>query len=255
MVKRTFLLFWILFFSGCAINHQEKAREILQTHGATSLRYDYKKIVENLIIYKEKLDMRNPKNFDKNMQSKIYNDMRNFHNSLQIDYNGVTLKTYDDYLKVAFDKEHTVPDRNDFLILGLYKLIWESYKIADGHQVTTLTYNEEAFKKLYYYLEVVKWKIKTDKDKNGNFLFLTWQNNWQSELNAKLNLGQKLSVPLIENLPSIKSQKENLLSPSNFNFEVILSQIIFHVKNSARIIGKEPVDVGIDTMIGLVLFL
>lgn len=102
---------------------------------------------------------------------------------------------------------------------------------------------------------MIKWKVKTAKDKNDHYLFLTWQNNWQVEFNNKLHSGQSPSWELIENLSTIKNHKESILDPSNFNFEIILSQIIFQVKNSARVIGKEPVDIGIEAMISLVLFL
>jgi len=158
-------------------------------------------------------------------------------------------------LRIAFDKNSNIPDRDDFLIIGLYKLIWETYKVGDGHQITTLTYDQEAFTKLYYYLEVIKWKVKTAKDKNDNYLFLTWQNNWQVEFQNRLHAGEQPSWEMLQNLAYIKSHKESISDPSNFNFEILLSQIIFQVKNSARLIGKEPVDIGIDAMISLVLFL
>lgn len=61
MLKLLFLLS-ILLFSGCTTN-QEKLGEVLQSHGATTLRRDFKKISEYLVTYKEKLDLRNPKAF------------------------------------------------------------------------------------------------------------------------------------------------------------------------------------------------
>ncbi|WP_263834012.1 hypothetical protein [Sulfurospirillum oryzae] len=256
MVRLCFFL--VFFLCGCATtntNPQEKIGEVLQSHGAASLHYDYSKVIENLITYKEKLDLRNPKSYSKESQSFILNEMRTSKNSIRMKYNGVSLKSYDDYLRIAFDKNSNIPDRNDFLIIGLYKLIWETYKIGEGHQITTLTYDQEAFKKLYYYLEVVKWKVKTAKDKNDNYLFLTWQNNWQVEFQNRAHAGEQPSWEMIQNLAFIKNHKESILDPSNFNFEVLLSQIIFQVKNSARVIGKEPVDIGIEAMISVVLFL
>lgn len=253
------LCFFLVFFLyGCATtttNPQEKIGEVFQSHGAASLHYDYNKVIENLITYKEKLDLRNPKNYSKESQNFIINEMRTSMNSIRMKYNGAYLQSYDDYLRIAFDKNSNIPDRNDFLIIGLYKVIWETYKIGEGHQITTLTYDQEAFKKLYYYLEVIKWKVKTAKDKNDNFLFLTWQNNWQVEFQNRLHTGEQPSWEMIQNLAFIKNHKESILDPSNFNFESLLSQIIFQVKNSARLIGKEPVDIGIDAMISVVLFL
>lgn len=256
-MKHNFLfsLLALFFFVGCATSNQDKVNEVLQTKGATALNYDFKKIVEYLIAYKEKLDLRNPTAYSQSSRELILNEMRTAKNTIRMRYNGNYLKTYDDYLRIAFDKNVTVPERNDFLILGLYKLVWESYKIGEGHQITTLSYDQETFKKLYYYLEVVKWKIKTAKDNNGKYLFLTWQNNWQVELQNRLLTGQTTSYQMIEQLPSIQTHRESILDPSNFNFEILLSQIIFHTKNSARLIGNEPVDIGIEAMISLVLFL
>lgn len=246
----------LVLFSGCTSpQSQEKVGEVFQTKGAAALHYDFKKNIDNLILYKEKLDLRNPSAYNKESKNFIINEMRSENNTIRMKYNGNALKGYDDYLRIAFDKNPNITDRNDFLILGIYKLLWESYKIGEGHQLTTLTYDEQTFKKLYYYLEVIKWKIKTGKDSNGKYLFITWQNNWQIELNTKLNTGATPSWVLIESLSSIKNQKESIFDPSNFNFEVLFSQMIFQVKNSARLIGKEPLDVGIDAMISLVLFL
>jgi len=255
MNRLCFFLVFLLYGCTTTTTPQEKMGEVLQSRGAAALHYDYTKVIENLILYKEKLDLRNPKNYAKETQNYILNEMRTSKNSIHMKYNGVYLKTYDDYLRIAFDKNSNIPDRDDFLIIGLYKLIWETYKVGDGHQITTLTYDQEAFNKLYYYLEVIKWKVKTAKDKNDNYLFLTWQNNWQVEFQNKLHAGEQPSWEMLQNLAYIKSHKESISDPSNFNFEILLSQIIFQVKNSARLIGKEPVDIGIDAMISLVLFL
>lgn len=216
---------------------------------------DFKKISENLITYKEKLDLRNPKGFSKEAKESIIHEIKLTRNTLSITYNGKKLKTYDDYLRVAFDKNSAVVERNDFLIVGLHKLLCETYQIDKGHQITTLSYQQEAFKRLYYYLEVIKWKIRTAKDKEGNYLFVTWQNNWQIELAQKIAKGVRPSWEMIENLPSIKMQKETIFDPSNPNFEVLMNHMIDHVKNSARIVGDEPIDIGIDAMISFVLFL
>jgi hypothetical protein len=256
MNPRTLLALFVLFvFVGCTTPNQDKVTEVLQTKGATALHYDFKKIVEELIVYKEKLDLRNPNAYSKTSREYILNEMRTEKNTIRMRYNGNYLKTYDDYLRLAFDKNANIPERNDFLILGLYKLVWESYKIGEGHQITTLNYDQETFKKLYYYLEVVKWKIKTAKSANGHYLFLTWQNNWQVELQNRLLTGELTSYRNIEQLPSIQSKSESILDPSNFNFEVLLSQMIFHAKNSARLVGNEPTDIGINAMISLVFFL
>ncbi|MDD2384496.1 MAG: hypothetical protein PHN18_09935 [Sulfurospirillaceae bacterium] len=248
------LLVLFVLSTGCA-THQEKVSEVLQSHGATQVNRDYKSLLSLLVQYKEKLDLRNPSHYSKTQKAYIYNNLQQSRNTIRINYNNTYLKTYDDYLRIAFDKNPNINDRNDFLILGLHKLIWETYQRDKGHQLTTLSYQKEEFKRLYYYLEVIRWKIRTAKDTNGNYLFITWQNNWQIELEKKIKQGNLPSWQMIENLPSLLNNTEMLYSPSNFNFEVLLSQMIFHVKNSARIIGEEPVDIGIQTMITFALFL
>jgi len=244
----------LFFFLGC-VSTQEKLTEALQSKGASSLHRDFKKLSSNLIAYKEKLDLRNPKAFSKEAKQSIIHEISLTRNTLAITYNGVKLRTYDDYLRVAFEKNTPVVERNDFLIVGLHKLMCETYQIDKGHQITTLSYHQEAFRRMYYYLEVIKWKIRTAKDKEGNYLFVTWQNNWQIELAQKIKKGSHPSWELIESLPSIRNGKESIFDASNPNFEILLNHMIDHVKNSARIVGDEPVDIGIDAMISFVLFL
>lgn len=254
MTKIILTLFLLLSFNGC-ITNQEKLSETLQSHGATLLHRDFKKIGEYLLVYKEKLDLRNPKAFSPKEKYTILHEIQNGQNGLRITYNDVKLHTYDDYLRVAFDPSPLITDRNDFLILGLHKLFYTTYEIEKGHRVTTLSYQQEAFKKLYYYLEVIKWKIRTAKDSNGNYLFVTWQNNWQMELNTLLKKDSSPSWSAINNLPSIRNRKETLFDPTNFNFEILLNHMIAHTKNSARVVGDEPIDIGIEAMVSVVLFL
>jgi len=244
----------LFFLSGCATSH-EKISESLQSHGATLLNRDFKKVSKYLYMYKEKLDLRNPKAFSSKANYAILHDIQTAQNTLRITYNERKLSTYDDYLKVAFDKNPGITDRNDFLILGIHKLLFETYQIEKGHRITTLSYQQDAFKKLYYYLEVIKWKIKTDKDAKGNYLFISWQNNWQIELEQRLRHGVKPSWEMLTKLPSIKNGRETLLDSSNTNFETLFNHIISHAKNSARIVGDEPVDISIEAMKSIVLFL
>ena len=259
MHKNSFFssLVWLLCiftFLGCS-NYQEKFTQTMQSTGATQLKRDFKKVNTLLLDYKEKLDIRNPNSYQKEFKDPMLNEIAHERNTLSITYNNQKLKTYDDYLRVAFDTTTRVSNRNDFLIVGMHKLIHATYQVEEGHRFTTLSYQEESFKRLYYYLEVIKWKVRTTKDKDGNYLFLTWQNNWQIELAQKMKQGTAPSWDMIQNLPSIKSGKETLFDHSNPNFEVILNQMISTVKNSARLVGDEPTDVGINTMLGLVFFL
>lgn len=130
----------------------------------------------------------------------------------------------------------------------MYKLVYDTYRKEDGHQFTSLGFDSQKFKKLYYYLKVINWKIKTNKDEADKYLFLTWQRNWQVELEQNKNKP-------IKELSYIKNKKESLFDPSNFSFEVMMNQMFFHVKNSAKIIGDEPLELSISAMTSFVLFL
>jgi len=94
--------------------------------------------------------------------------------------------------------------------------------------------------RLYEYLQVIRWKIRTNKDKKGDYLFNTWQNNWQIELEKKyIN-----DYNIINNLEYIKSKKESIYEHSNFSFEIVLSKIITNVEHSLRKINVEPYEMG-----------
>lgn len=244
------LLLTVALLQGCS-SPQPKISEFFQSNGATLIEKDYKNLTNLIINFKQKLDVRNPNNFDEKQDFYIYNEIRKSNNSLFLSHEGKYLRDYDAYLRVAFSKKE-VKNRNDFLILGLYKLVYESYKKADGHNFTTLHFDKEKLKKLYYYLKVLNWKIKTDRDEKGNYLFLTWQNNWQIELEKSK---KEKTFKSIATLPSIKSQKEDILEPSNFSFEVIMNQMFFHTKNSANIVGDEPLDISLEAMKTFVFFL
>ena len=247
-----YLFFIILMFSGCA-NSTSKVHEFFQTDNATHIQKDYEKIVKLLIQYKKKLDLRNPQNYDKQFSYYIYDELNKSTNYLFLKKDEKYIKDYKIYLKMAFQKD--VKLRNDYLILGLYKQIWLAYKENETHNITTLTYNLNDLKTLFYTLKVLKWKINTKKDTQGNFLFLTWQNNWQIELKHRIDNGEKPTWELIQNLKHIQSKQENLYSSSNPNFEILMSEIIFRVENSLKIMGDEPLDMSIEAMKSLVFFL
>lgn len=249
-----YILISIFLLTGCA-NSEDKVKEFFQTDSATQVREDYSDILEHLIRLKTKLDKRNPQEYNKKISNQIYHELQVAQNNITLTINKNRLENYDDYFKYAFDKKPNVQYRNDFLILGIYKLIYEAYDMKNGHQITALTYNNEKLQKLYYYLRALKWRIKTIKDTNGEYLFLTWQKNWQIEFEKRVKRGEEPSWEMIQNLKYIKSNQENILQPSNFSFEVILSRMITDVKNTLKNIGEEPVDVGIEAIKGLVFFI
>lgn len=236
-------------------NSQSKVGEFFQTDNATHIKRDYEQIIGFLALYKTKLDARNPNNYDKNNASYIEEEFKNFSNNFFITYNGKYIENYNDYLRIAIDESNNVENRNDFLILGLYKYVWTAYKLNDSHQITTLYYDVELLKSLYYSLSVLRWEIRTKKDKDDNYLFTTWQNNWQIELEKRIKKGEKPSWELIQELEYISKKRETIYSHSNFNFEILMDQMLSRIENSLRITGEEPLDIGIEAMKSLVLFL
>lgn len=254
MTIRAFIVVLILTlgFTGC-IPKQEDVQDVLQSNAANSIKSDYKNIQKQLISFKKKLDVRNPKSYDKKLLPKINRLLVSEDRGLYLKYKDNVLDNYKDYLQIAFSKDDVVA-RNDYLILGLYYLIYDSYEIEDGHKIIALEYDKEKLQKLHKNLQIIKWKIKTDKDLNNEYLFLTWQNNWQIELEKKMKNNENIQYKDIEQLEYIKNQKETLLDPSNFSFEVILTRMIDSVKNSLISLGDEPKDLAIGT-IEIFLFL
>lgn len=245
---------FISLFSGCYSATQDRVEKLLQTDAANIIKNDYKSVVKQLVIFKEKLDKRNPKAYSKTNAPIIYTQLDNLQNTFNLKYANNDLVKYKEYLQIAFSKSE-VEHRNDYLVLGLYKLIYDAYDIEEGHQITALSYDEEKLQRLYQNLQILKWKIKTDRDLNNDYLFLTWQNNWQIELEQKLKKGQEPTYEDLKNLKFIKDKKESLFSASNTSFEVLLTIMSQRVQNSLETMGVEPVDLGIEAVKSVFLFL
>ncbi len=213
--------------------------EILQSNSATTISRDYKDIKKLLIKYKKILDMRNPNLYDKNLANNIIYDIKNNQDTIRL----LDDNSYKKYLQKAFDENTKY--RSDFLILGIYKMLFDTYNIKAGHQLTALGYDAEIFKKTYYTLKVLRWKIRNAKNAQNRFIFATWQLNWQLEFNKKYN---DISIDNLKNLPSLKNKKESIMDHDNFNFEIILSMIIDRVKDSLEAMGEEPLNLSITAM-------
>lgn len=250
MYKKILLItLFFTLFSGCA--RHNKVNEIFQTQKAISITQDYKDILSLVVKYKTKLDKRNPQHYNKDFKSAIYTQIEDIQKFITLrDTNNNRLVNFKQYLDLAFNKRG-IKYRNDYLILGLYYMIYDAYSLDEVHKFTALNYDNDKLTKLYKNLYILRWKIRTAKDINGNYLFLTWQNNWQIEyLNKKVN-----DLNEIKNFNSILSKKESLLSHSNFSFEIILSMMINRVESTLRDIGTEPSDIAIDTITSLVFLI
>jgi len=242
-----------LFFSSC-VPTKDEVKSVFQTNSATSIKNDSKDLLKLLVKFKKKLDKRNPNNFSKKLESKINKTIKTENKKLYLRYKDNVLKNYKDYLQIAFSKGEVFP-RNDYLVLGLYYLIDSSYEMDDGHRLTALQYDKIKLSKLYKNLQIIKWKIKVDKDLNEDYLFLTWQNNWQIQLEKKLKNNEKLSLDEIKMLKAINENTETMFDSSNFSFEVILTQMLDRVGDSLRALGEEPQNLSIGALRSVFLFL
>jgi hypothetical protein len=236
-MKYLIITLTILLFSACS--HEPKTSEILQTNSATIISRDYRDLTKFLLKYKKILDLRNPSLWDKKLSHRVIFDITHNLDTIKLLKNN----SYKSYLFKAFAKE--TKKRNDYLILGLYKMFYNSYHIKGGHHITALGYDVKTFKDTYNTLRVVKWKIANAKDDKGRFLFATWQLNWQLELNKRYH---NITIKNIAELPSLKNHKESLLEHQNFNFEIILSLMLDRVKHSLEAMGEEPSNLSISAI-------
>lgn len=248
------LIFIVLFFTSCA-NVQEKVRNAVQSENAKEIRNDYKEIVKLISLYKAKLDKRNPKNYNPKIAFLLQDDITNNTNTINL-FEGVdnnTLK-YTDYLSLSFNKETSIENRNDYLMVGLYKMFYNAYDMDVKYKMTALSYDLEILQKAYKNLQIFQWKIKFDKDSQEKYLFLTWQNNWQIELEQKLEHSTLNNIDFNE-IINIRLQKESLLDPSNTSFEVITSKMILYMERSIKMLHAEPESLTIDALLSIIFII
>jgi len=112
---------------------------------------------------------------------------------------------------------------------------------------TALSHEEKALTNLYNNLQITFWKLKHARDDNGNYLFLTWQNNWQIELEHRLKKGEKLSNAITE-LHHINAAKESLLQSSNTSFAHLYGKILYITQQMIRLSGGEAEDLSMSVL-------
>ena len=217
-VQIFFLISLSILLQACTMP-TENIESIAQTNSASQIEEYKKEILKSLIEYKKRLDLRNLNAYNKQIDASL--------------------------------EHQNIKNQNDFLIIGLYKLIFKAYSMDSEHQFTAMEYSKYDLQKLYEYLQVVRWKIRVDKNDKGEYLFNTWQNNWQIEL-AKKYSGD---YNIINNLEYIKSNKESVYDHSNFSFEIILSKMIIDVEHTLRKINVEPYEMSISALTGFVFIL
>jgi hypothetical protein len=244
----------MLLFSGCISIKKENLQEVFQSNNAIEIKKDYKRATKLVITLKEKLDKRNPSAYDKELASKIYSEIDALENNIDLKINNYAMNSYKSYLQVAFSKDD-IKNRNDYLILGLYKHIYDAYDIASSYKLTAFSYDNEKLQRLYKNLQILSWKLKTERDLSGNYMFLTWQNNWQVELERKVNNGLEPTWEDFKNLAYIKSGEESVFGYSNFSFELTILQMKDRVERSLERLGVEPTEMSINAIKSLFIFL
>ena len=234
LIKTFFIISFVFLFYGCSLT-QDSIKSVVQSNAASEITNYKNETIVSLLKYKKKLNLRNPNSYNRTLSKDITHEIQSNQDYINILQNGKKLNTYDEYLHYAFLDED-VTNRNDFLILGIYKLIYKAYGLSGNHKFTAFEHDKNELSKLYKYLQVIRWKIRTQKDNNDKYLFNTWQNNWQIELLSKDNS----DLNIIKELEYIKSNKETLYSHSNFSFEILLSRILLNVEYTLRKINIEP---------------
>ena len=248
------LIFIVLFFTSCA-NIQEKIRHSIQSENAKEIRNNYKEIIKLLSLYKTKLDKRNPKMHKLGFDSLLKEDIYKNENTINLLIGKLnTSSQYTDYLNHAFKKELKIENRNDYLIIGLYKMFYTAYQMDEKYKMTALSYDIEDLQNAYKNLQVIQWKIKFDKNIENKYLFLTWQNNWQIELEQKLQKTTLNKISLSQ-LRNIKSNEESLLDPSNNSFEILTSQMILYMERSIKMLNAEPEMLSIKTFLSFIFLI
>lgn len=246
-MKFIWLIIITLFFNACSNSSNIKVSDLLQTENAKHIKNHHKDIISLLLEYKTKLDKRNPKNFDKALDPLLRKNIKEFNNINLYSKHHKDYKNYAQYLNYAFSKERKI-NRNDYLIVGLYKMFFYAFKMKERHKVTALSYDIKIFQNIYKNLQVVLWKIKHNKDNRGDYLFLTWQNNWQVQLSQKLKVDPNYRLNIVE-LSYLEQKKESLLDPSNSSYEIIISKMLLHLNQSIKLLGAEPEEVAFDAIL------
>lgn len=241
-IKVCLLTLFIFLFQGCTIN-QSTLSSAVQTNSASLVASYRNEILKDLKEYKKKLDLRNPYAYNQKLSKSIYSQIESRQDYINIIQDGYKLETANEYLYYAFT-QNDIENRNDFLIIGMYKLIYKAFGLENKHQFIASQYNKKYMQELYTYLQVIRWKIRENKDFNGQYLFKTWQNNWQLELMKK----NHNDLNIIKNLEYIKNKKESIYSHSNFSFEILMERILLNVKYSLRQVDVEPYELSISAI-------
>ncbi len=250
-MTRSLLFLFILIFALSGCTTPKTLKKTLQTTNAYEISYAYDQLIATLLHYKQKLDKRNPANAHQKLKQTLPAAIRAHIPPNRLRH--LPLQHFENaggYLEYAFSKDPTVKYRNEYLLFGLYVMLYETFRMEQTHKLTALDYELQNLQKLYRNLQILQWRIKYAKDSNGDYLFLTWQNNWQVELAKRSKSG--VDYALIPDLEYLKSGKESLYDPSNLSFEVLTSKMLTYTKLAIKHRGGEVRDLSIELLPTLV---
>ncbi len=226
----------LVLFTGCT-SSSIGVKKIFQTDDSSYLQTNYSNIVKLILKYKVKLDKRNPSAYNKQLNNQLIQAIKSSQNHIVLyTQENKVLTNYVDYFNYAFDTSKNIKNRNDYLIVGLYKLVHDIYLMDKNHKFTSYEYDLKKLQKGHKNLQILRWKINNTKDENGKYLFYTWQQNWQIELENSYNKNKYIDYANIKNLVYIKNKKESVLNHSNISFDMVLNKIIFNLENSISIL-------------------
>jgi len=230
------LIAMLILFTGCT-SSTSGVKKIFQTDDSSYLQTNYSNIIKLILKYKVKLDKRNPSAYNKQLNNQLIRAMKSSQNNIVLyTQDNKVLTNYVDYFNYAFDTSKNIKNRNDYLIVGLYKLVHDIYLMNKNHKFTSYEYDLKKLQKGHKNLQILRWKINNSKSKNGKYLFYTWQQNWQIELQNSYNKDKYIDYENIKNLVYIKNKKESIFNHSNSSFDMVLNKIIFNLENSISIL-------------------
>ncbi|MFT5661188.1 MAG: carboxypeptidase C (cathepsin A) [Sulfurimonas sp.] len=229
---------------GCT---QKSVRAVFQTNGASIVR-EHTTVLQRLLEkYYTKLNLRNPRYTTKIQRIPVMYDIKNRTNNATLPLLSIKKNaTYKDYLNIAFGRSE-VKNRNDYLIAGIYKMLYWAYTIDRSHTVTTMQYDAVKIQEANKMMQIIQYRVENEKDEKGNYLFLTWQRQWQIDVLKSIYTNKKIDVNSYE--------KEELIKSSNMNFRIISEGIIFTLQESLRYFGKESTNLGTSAIKSVFIFL
>lgn len=242
------VLFLLLGMSGCSTKKDDSFVEsIFQTTGAEAVREHTNILRKSLLDYLDKLNKRNPSFYSKQYAMSIKDEIENSSDNVVLPLLAKKSNaTYKDYFNIAFSEEY-VSNRNDYLIVGIYKLLYWAYTMDRAHTITTLQYDAKKLQEANRVMQIIQYRIQEATDHKGNYLFITWQRPWQVKVLKEISKKKNRNLKIYSD--------EELLYHSNMSFQVISSNMIFTIQETLRYLGVEGTNLSLQTIKSILVFL